>query len=566
MTDQLRKAQELHRQGDLAAALAIYQQLLEQKPDNVDVIHQMGILYAQQQDYTQALEYLDQALKFQPRSAPFHNSKGNILSLLGDQEAALSEYKQSVKADPRYAIAYNNIGRCLYLQEKFIAAQKSYVKALELNPNYGDAHYNQGVLLLKLGDLSAARAALEKALALSPKNPAIYGQMAQIYLQEAQYPLATEYLEKRLDLQPSHIESWHYLGVAYFALNKLKEAAHSFEQVLQLTHRHPECYEHLAIVYLKLDDKEKSLTYFLRQLEVKPTANAAFNTGVLLIEKGRHRDAIEYLKYAVSLDPLHLPAHLNLGVEYLKLQQPNEALHHYQLAAAIKPDDPEIQHILSALTQQRTPDKAPAEYLKNLFDQYAEYYDKHLTESLHYRVPQQLHAAIYQIAQDEQPEWTILDLGCGTGLCGELFKEFAAKLIGIDISQEMVSVAKTKNIYDELHVADIEKALDDYRNVDLIVAADVFTYIGELSPIFRKVKQTLKPNGFFTFSVEKTIKSPFELQPSIRYAHARDYIEALAAEYHFQILRLEEMRLRMQKDTPVIGYLAVLKNIVTRTL
>ena len=559
MKSLLKQAQEFQREGNLISALSIYLELLEKEPDNADFIHQVGILYAQQQDYTQALEYLNQALKLQPRSAAFHNSRGNIFSLQGDHEAALGEYKQAVKADSHYAIAYNNIGRLLYLQEKLIAAQKSYAKAIELNPNFGDAYYNQGVLLLKIGELSGARASLEKALTLNPRNAAIYGQIAQIYLQEAEYSQAIEYLQKRLTMQPNNVDSWHYLGVAHLAIDQLEDAAHSFEQVLQLTHRHPECYEHLAVAYLKLGDKEKALTYFLRQLEILPTANASYNTGVLLVEKGRHRDAVEYLKHAVALDPLHLPAHLNLGVEYLKLQKPDEALHHYQQAAAIKPDDPEINHILMALTQQQTPDKAPAEYLKNLFDQYAGYYDKHLTESLRYRVPQQLHTAIYQISQIEQPEWVILDLGCGTGLCGELFKEFAARLIGIDISQEMVAVAKSKGIYDELRVADIEAALDDFHNIDLVLAADVFTYIGELNSIFVKVKQTLKSQGLFAFSVEKTLKIPFELQPSIRYAHSRQYLESLIAEHDFQIMRLDEIKLRMQKEVPVIGYLVVLR-------
>ena len=393
----LRQAQQFQQQGDLVQALAVYLQLLAENPGNADLLHQIGILYAQQQDYVHSLDYLNQALIQQPRSAAVHNSKGNVFLRQGNPEAALAEYQRAVKSDPRYAIAYNNMGRCLYLQEKFIAAQKAYAKALELNPNFGDAYYNQGVLMLKIGKLAEAHVSLERALTLNPKNAAIHGQMAQIYLQKGEYPEAIDYLQKRLIAQPDHIDSWHYLGMAHFSLNQFEDAVHCFEKVLQLTHRHPECYEHLAIAYLKLDDKEKALTYFFRQLEIQPTANAYYNIGVLLIEKGRHRDAIEYLRQAVALEPLHLPAHLNLGVLYLKSQQQEDALTHYQQAAAIKPDDPEIQHILMALTQNKVPDKAPAEYLKNLFDQYADYYDKHLTESLRYRVPQQLHAAISQL-------------------------------------------------------------------------------------------------------------------------------------------------------------------------
>lgn len=557
--ERLKKAQQLQRQGDLTEALALYQQLLRDNQDNTDLLHQIAILYAQQEDYDNAWEYLERALQNAPDSAAIHNSKGNILLRQGQSNAALLEYQKAVNLDRHYAIAYNNIGRCFYLQEKFIAAEKAYAKALELNPQLGDAYYNSGVLWLKLGDLDKSQVFLKKALELNPRNPAVYGQLAQIDLQKADYVQAIDWLRKRLLLTPHHVDSWHYLGLAHFALDQFDDAIHSFEKVLQITHLHPECYEHLAISYLKLEDKEKALTYFFRQLEIQPTANAYYNIGVLLNETGRQRDAMDYFKHTLILEPLHLPAHLNLGVLYLKGQQLSEALQHYQQADAIKPHDPEIQHILMALNQNRLPDKAPAEYLKNLFDQYAEYYDKHLTQSLRYKVPQQIHAAVYQEIQTENVSWNILDLGCGTGLCGELFKEFSKKLSGVDISQEMINYAKVKNIYDELRVADIEQALADYRDLDLVIAADVFTYIGDLDEIFSRVKQALTENGLFAFSVEKTEKSAFELQASIRYAHSQAYLESLISKYHYKIRFFEEIILRTQKDQPVKGYLVLLK-------
>lgn len=559
---ELKQAQQLHQQGDLVGALAIYQQLLVENPSDADIIHQIGIIFAQQQNYPQALQYLNEAIQIQPRSAPFYNSKGNVLIRQGQIESALSEYRKAIKNDPYYPIAYNNLGRGLYLQEKYIAAKKSYAKAIELNPNFSDALYNQGVLLLKLGELDAAKSSLQKSLSQHANNPLIFGQMAQIYLQEGDYLQAIDYLQRRLALQPQHMDSWHYLGVAYLALDKPEDAIDCFERILQFTHQHSQCYEHLATAYLKLDDKEKALTYFLRQLEIEPTANAFYNIGVLLIEKGRHRDAISYLKAAVDLDPMHWPAHLNLGVLFLKLQQREDALVHYQQAAKIKPNDPEIQHILMALTQNKTPEKAPAEYLKNLFDQYADYYDKHLTESLRYKVPQQLHAAIYDETKMDQASWIIVDLGCGTGLCGELFKEMAHKIIGIDISPEMVAVANKKNIYDELKVDDIETALAAYQNVDLVLAADVFTYVGDLNNIFGNVHNSLKSGGLFAFSVEKTENSPYELQPSIRYAHSRSYLHSLIQAHGYSIVRFNDIKLRMQKDVPVEGFLVILRKVL----
>src|SRR5438128_2373190 len=90
--EKIKAAQSFQQQGDWSSALAIYQELLTENPDNPDILHQIGIIYAQQQNYPHALEYIQQALKFQPDSAPFHNSKGNVLLRQGDLEGALSEY------------------------------------------------------------------------------------------------------------------------------------------------------------------------------------------------------------------------------------------------------------------------------------------------------------------------------------------------------------------------------------------------------------------------------------------------------------------------------------------
>ena len=179
---------------------------------------------------------------------------------------------------------------------------------------------------------------------------------------------------------------------------------------------------------------------------------------------------------------------------------------------------------------------------------------------MQYQVPEKLYQAIYEETGVDAPQWSILDLGCGTGLSGERFKHIAKKLIGLDISKEMVEIAKKKNIYDELKVADIQQAIVQYHDIDLIIAADVFTYIGDLSNIFKKARKTLTNGGVFAFSVEKTHADPYILQPSIRYAHSKKYLETLIKENGFEMLRLDNLVLRKQKQKPVEGYLIVLKS------
>jgi len=61
----------------------------------------------------------------------------------------------------------------------------------------------------------------------------------------------------------------------------------------------------------------------------------------------------------------------------------------------------------------------------------------------------------------------VIDLGCGTGLVGERFRDIAGKLIGIDVSINMIHKAKKKNIYDELYEGSKNKLTAISNNLEL---------------------------------------------------------------------------------------------------
>ncbi len=223
----IQQAQQKQRRSEFAEALSLYQQALNIDPKNPDLLHQIGVIYAQLENYAEAIRYIDLALE-QEQNASYYNSKGNLQLRFKDYEGAMAAYRKAIKFNARYEIAHNNLGRCLYFQEKYVAAQKAYEKALEINPNFGDAYYNLGILLTKLGQLPAALQALQKALSFSKQPAPIYGQIAQIYLQQADYPLAIEFLEKRLHLQPHHIDSLHYLGMVHLVRKDFRTSHSQF--------------------------------------------------------------------------------------------------------------------------------------------------------------------------------------------------------------------------------------------------------------------------------------------------------------------------------------------------
>lgn len=188
---------------------------------------------------------------------------------------------------------------------------------------------------------------------------------------------------------------------------------------------------------------------------------------------------------------------------------------------------------LVRLGARPAPAAPPPAHVRDLFDGYAGRFEKSLVEGLGYRVPQDLAALLAEHAPGRHFA-TALDLGCGTGLMAPLLRPVAARLEGVDLSAAMVEGARAKGLYDALAVAELVTDLEARlaAAIDLAVAADVFCYLGDLSPTFGQVARVLVPGGLFAFSVEalapEESAEPWCLRDSLRYAHAPTHVEALA--------------------------------------
>jgi len=149
----------------------------------------------------------------------------------------------------------------------------------------------------------------------------------------------------------------------------------------------------------------------------------------------------------------------------------------------------------------------PHLYIKRLFDGYAAKFDHHLTVCLGYRTPTVMLQSVLGaagVASDPSSQsgrqWRrCADLGCGTGLAGVAFRPYVhtGGLEGVDLSSGMVAEARKRDgVYDRLDVGDVEAWLADRTAAgawfDLIVAADVFVYIGDLSRIVHQAAEALR--------------------------------------------------------------------------
>jgi predicted TPR repeat methyltransferase len=555
----LNKAQALIREGAFDQALTLIEALLKEDPKQPECLHQVSLLFCRRGQFKQATTTIQQAIKLDPTAAHYQQTLGLIhlhQKHYADAQAALF---CALELDNQQPTIHNNLANCFIASGQPEKALEHYQLAIQLAPQYWDAYYNLGLCYMRLEKHHLAKEAFEQVLRGSPKHPGAHGNLGQLLLKEEQYTAAGEQFKARLELQPQHADSWHDLGLCHIKEQQYSAAIDALNQALTLAPQLCDTHYHLGIAYLHSQSYEKALEHFLLQLKIAPYYECYFNIGVLLMYEGRLIEASEYLNEALKLQPDSFEVMQNLAVTHLKGKEISKACHYYQQALKLQPNNTEIKHILTALNQDpQVATQAPREYLERLFDQYAPYYDYHLQERLRYHVPNSMKDKLASETHLHDNQWPILDLGCGTGLVAELLKPYSSQLVGIDCSQQMIAIARQKKLYDELITDELVIAMPSLGSFEFITAADVFTYIGDLSDVLTHSVEHLNSGGYLCFSVEVQYEcESYKLLPSIRYAHHPDYLTQLADQVGMQVIDQNNIELRKDREGHISGLLCL---------
>lgn len=284
----------------------------------------------------------------------------------------------------------------------------------------------------------------------------------------------------------------------------------------------------------------------------------------MLADNGEHEAAVELMEQALELAP-DWPAGLVRLADYAeKVGAKDKAV--AALRKVLERDAEDLfgaRLKLALLGAEDVPDAPPSAYVEALFDDYADRFDKALVERLDYTVPAKLAALV----TEHHPERfaTTVDLGCGTGLFGAEIRERTDRLEGFDLSLNMLAKAGEKKLYDLLAKADLSldvaasglfvEGLREAR-ADLVSAADVLMYLGDLGNAFMLAAALAEPDALFAFSVEDAGDGEgFQLAPSLRYAHTEPHVRTRLSENGFDLLKLRRTTIRMDGGKPISGIL-----------
>lgn len=421
---------------------------------------------------------------------------------MGQLAEAARLYQNVLQANPAHLEALYSLGMIFFQANQIEQAESLFGQVVRVAPLFADGLCMRGVALVKLNRAEEALSCFKQAIALRPDFVEALSNHATTLVQLGRYSEGLQELDRVLALNPQHALSWNNRGNALFAQQRFIEAIESYDRALA--------------IFPEFPDARLNRLYALGDLK---------------------RATPEFPEILVAQ-----------GVELMRRQDFVEALRCFDEALAIKPDYPEaIAHRLATLRGG----------VQHLFDECAPEFEASMLNNLNYRGHMQVRETAELTWTGSRSGLAVADLGCGTGLVGGQFREWArgGRLDGVDFAPRMLEEARARGIFDNLILSDLEPFLNqDGEQYDLLITADTMIYFSDLSGVFAGAHKRLKPDGQFIFSLEAKHGEGFEETPKRRFRHSEAYLREQAERAGLKFLHISPSTLRFESGMPVAGF------------
>ena len=427
-------------------------------------------------------------------------------------------------SEPRELTVGEAIALAIQLQKQHHLAEAAqlYARVLDVAPHHPDALHYTGLLAHQQGRTDEAISLIGQSLALSPNQADWHSNLGIVLQSNGRLEDAIAEYERAIEIDPSHANAHSNLGVLLRAAGRPEKAEAAYRTAIRLCPDHVDAYT---------------------------------NLGILLNGLNRAKEASECFCKAITLRPKHPDARRLLALAHCMIGEVGEAVKILEEWLEEDPGDPIAEHLLAACTGRDVPSRASNAFVEKTFDAFATSFEAKL-QSLSYRAPDLVAAALADTGVGADGRLDILDIGCGTGLCGPLLRPFASRLVGVDLSAGMLAHARDKDVYTDLQQCEVTEFLRARREAfDVMVSADTLVYFGDLLEFCEAAASALRPTGLLVFTLEHAVGEDnidYRLELHGRYSHSLAYVKRVLTQSGLTA-EAKSADLRNEAGAPVEG-------------
>jgi len=341
LRSKLKKADRFLKNNQLTEAQSIYQQLAKSNSKSPDILLPLATIYRKTGKYENAAKLCQSVLKNEHSNEQALHILGSALQCMNDVEGAITRYKQAIAINPRQTETHYFLGNAYQQLSQLENAESSFRCAINLNPNFLEALSNLAAVLIELHKTDEARAFLIKADKIRPNCEQILCNLGEISLIENQLKKAIYYAERTLTINPKFFDANNLLGKAYNQHGEYDLSLKYFNCALDIQPNDIHIINNIAQIHERRQEFDKArelITPLLSNKPLHPVTLLTYST--LSRHFNEEAKATEYLEEALENEhtsaAIQISIHAELGKQYDRLKQYNDAFIHYKQANIIE--------------------------------------------------------------------------------------------------------------------------------------------------------------------------------------------------------------------------------------
>ncbi|MCR9292335.1 MAG: tetratricopeptide repeat protein [bacterium] len=260
----------LHQAGQLSAAVAGYECLLQQGYVSAAIHHNLGLAYHALGQFGKAAERFHDAHRLDTSDPASLVCLGNALRENGQLEQAVAAYRRAIAVQPSCFDAYLQMGIAYRQWKRFEKALECYRKANELQPGHAHLAFCAARAYQEMGDWEAAVESYQESLKRDPSSSACRNGLGNLLQSQGKLREAAEQYELVLRAFPQDVRALNNMGTVLRRMGRSREAIDFFRKAIALSPQLGTPYSNMGHALRDEGQFDVAVVSYQRSLQVDP--------------------------------------------------------------------------------------------------------------------------------------------------------------------------------------------------------------------------------------------------------------------------------------------------------